>query len=98
MIVKLDLDPKLVWRAEAIAEKRGMSLAQLVAVALVPPKSEQAPQTVAAQRTRLGVIELHSEGFTDAEIASRVGRVEGHVARVRRAAGLKANRRPHVGT
>jgi hypothetical protein len=90
VIVKLDLDPKLVWRLEESAERAGLSVSQMLAQAFQPKVSAV---SVAAERTRSEVIRLHSEGLADEEIAVRVDRVKEHVARLRRAAGLKPNRR-----
>lgn len=90
MIVKLDLDPKLVWRLEEQAEAEGVTVAQIVARAFAPRSTVQGS---AGDRTRAEVARLHGAGLPDAEIAVRVGRVQEHVARVRRGLGLKPNRR-----
>ncbi len=93
MIVKLDLDPKLVWRAETAAEREGKTLSQYLSGILREPETVRhgrVPEPV-SERTRLEVIRLHGEGFTDTEIALQVGRVREHVARLRRGAGLKPN-------
>lgn len=53
---------------------------------------------VAEPGRRIGdvILGLVREGLCDAEIAGRTGMLVGHVAEVRRAAGLPANRRyPH---
>lgn len=86
MIVKVDMDPRVLWQVEARAEKLGLSFSayvcQLVGERVAPAKGFE---------TRDQVVRLHGEGLSDEAIAERVGRVVGHVARLRRAAGLKRN-------
>lgn len=94
MIVKVDLDPKLVWRLEAAAEKRGMSFNDFAAARLLMPESVShgLVSVSRADETRRRVVALHADGLTDEEIAASVDRVKEHVARLRRGAGLKPNK------
>lgn len=89
MIVKLDLDPRVVWRLSEIAERRGVTESVVVAE-LVGTRPRTARQD-AGEVTRKKVIELHAAGLSDREIALSVGRVVEHVSRVRKAAGLPRN-------
>lgn len=97
MILKIELDPKLVWRLDEVAERRGVSAAELAAE-VVEKAFVQRPSklALAGERTRAEVARLHAEGLTDVEIAERIGRVQEHVARTRRVLGLKPNRRRRV--
>ena len=93
MIVKLELDPKLVWRLEEQAEKGGQSLSQYVAdlVTLRSPAPKLRPGSRAAE-----IVRLHGEGWTDVEIAERLECVRAYVTQVRNRHGLKSNRRRKV--
>lgn len=96
MLLKVDLDPKTIWRIEERAEFNECTVAEyLVQVAehgVAAPRSWRTTEQQGAEtRSRVGA--LHAEGFTDAEIAARVGRVREHVASVRRKLGLKPNKR-----
>ena len=88
--MNLDLHPKVKWRLQDLAERAGISVEEVITDAVMPRESAQ---SVAAARTRAEVVRLHGLGLTDEEISARVDRVQGHVARLRRAAGLKPNKR-----
>lgn len=90
MIVKVRLDPRVAWKLTDAAEARGLALGEYLAKLVTPAET---PKEVAAERTRANVVMLHAQGLTDEEIAARVNRVREHVARLRRAAGLKPNRK-----
>lgn len=90
MNVVVCLDPKVGWRLTDDAERRGLTLGEYLAELVTPRVS---PPPVSAAQTRDDVVALHAEGLTDTEIAERVGRVREHVARLRRAAGLKTNKK-----
>lgn len=96
MLVKLDLDPKIVWRLEEQAESEGMTIGEFVGQAVTygikAPRKWHTNQ-FQGEITRQEIARLHAEGLTDAEIAQRVDRVREYVADVRRKLGLKANRR-----
>lgn len=98
MMVKLRLDPKLVWRLEEQAEKAGLTFNEHAA-ALLEGKRQGLWSTsrAAGALTKQRVAELHAEGLSDSEIAVRVERVIEHVRFVRRNLGLKPNRRRKVG-
>lgn len=95
MIVKLELDPKLVWRLEELAEKGGQSLGQYIAdlVTLRAPAPRLRPGSRAAE-----ILRLHGEGLTDVEIAERLECVRAYVTQIRNRHGLKPNRGQRVGT
>lgn len=88
--VKVKLDPRAVWKLEDTAEKRGMTLGEHIAE-IVTPRVSKVHEN--GDRTRSEVARLHALGLADEEIAARVDRVQEHVARLRRAAGLKPNRK-----
>lgn len=88
--MKLDLHPKVVWAMDELAEKRGVSVADLVTEAVLPKMRKP---SLVGEKTRADVVRLHGEGLTDIQIAARLGRVPEHVARLRRAAGLKPNKK-----
>lgn len=92
MLVKLRLNPKLVWELSDQADRAGLTLSELVALRLSPEPVE-VPERGWSELTRERVAHFHGQGFTDEEIAARIGRVVGHVARVRRGLGLKINKR-----
>lgn len=95
MVVKLNLDPKLVWRLEDEAEAAGMDLSEYAGLLLQGArvaKSSHSTRVEAGAETRRRIGDLHAKGFTDAEIAAEVDRVQEHVARLRRGLGLKPNR------
>lgn len=95
MEVKIKLDPKLVWQLSEEAEQIGSTPSRIIGGILTARYALEPvmPQSVALMHTRHAVAHLHAEGFSDEEIAVRVDRVVGHVARVRRELGLKPNRR-----
>lgn len=93
MNVNVRLDPKLVWVLTDKAEEKGLTLPEFLGELAARAVPRPSAKSIAAEHTRNEVARLHGEGFTDAEIAARVGRVQEHVARVRRGMGLKPNRR-----
>ncbi len=96
MIVKLDLDPKLVWRLEEAAERDGVTMSDYAIQVLCGDRAVRQPhakRVAAGVETQRKIAELHAQGLTDAEIADRVERVQGHVARLRRRLGLAPHRR-----
>lgn len=95
MIVKLDIDPKLVWQLNDESEQIASTPSRIVGGILSSRYSLKAVPTQDAglMRTRDAVAHLHAEGCTDVEIAARVDRVLPRVARVRRELGLKPNKR-----
>lgn len=92
MEVKLRLEPRVLWRLTEMAERRGMRLSEFAVDVLERQLPRASGRQVQAQETRDRVLALHGEGFTDKEIAAQVGRVEEHVARLRRVAGLSPNK------
>lgn len=92
MIVKVELDPKLVWRLTDEAEKSGMSLPAYLAD-LVVLKAPTAP--VPRSQRQQDIVRLHAEGLSDVEIAERLECVRAYVVQIRRRHGLKPNRRRH---
>lgn len=96
MILKVELDPKTIWRLEERAEFNSCTVAEYLArVAehgVAAPRAWSTNEQQGAE-TRARVRELHAEGFTDAEIAARIGRVREYVALVRRRLGLAPNKR-----
>lgn len=81
--MNLSLHPRVVWRLNELAERAGLSVEEIISDAVMPRESAQ---SIAAARTRAEVVRLHGLGLTDEEISAQVDRVEGHVARLRRAA------------
>lgn len=99
MIVKLELDPKLVWRLEEQAEKAGLTFNEHAAARLEGKRQGLwSTSRAAGEITKKRVAELHAQGLTDAEISAAIERVIEHVAFVRRNLGLKPNRGQRVGT
>ena len=98
-MMSVKLDPKLVWRLGELAEARGLSTSEVVAELLAGGASPAGKVylTTEGDQTRAEVARLHGLGFTDEQIAERVGRVREHVARVRRRLGLKVNREKVTG-
>lgn len=93
-MMSIKLDPKLVWRLSGLAEARGVSESVVVADLLqsVVPADRAGLRTAEGERTKAEVSRLHGLGFSDEQIAVRVGRVREHVASVRRGLGLKMNK------
>ncbi|MBL5974824.1 MAG: hypothetical protein D3X82_13950 [Candidatus Leucobacter sulfamidivorax] len=90
MIVRIDLDPKLVWKLTEHAERAGVKLPEYLAgmIALKSPTS-----LVKRGSRQEQIIKLHGEGFTDHEIAERLECVRAYVTQIRGRHGLKPNRR-----
>ena len=86
----LDLHPKVEWRLQDLAERAGISVEEVISDAVMPKEHHL---SASGEHTRVEVVRLHGLGLTDEEIAAQVDRVQGHVARLRRAAGLKPNKR-----
>lgn len=90
MIVKVDLDPRDLWRLADEAEKAGMSLPDYMRSLLVlKSRSVPVPKTPRQRQ----IIELHADGLSDVEIAARVDCVREYVVQVRRRHGLSPNRK-----
>lgn len=103
--VTISLPGRLVWDLMGLAEKRGVSVAELIRAAVFdPPKPKPKPKpkpdvepVVAppnpAQLVRLAIRDYVLDGLDDAAIAATIGRSNGWVAQVRRSYGLPPNRR-----
>ena len=92
MILKVDLDPKLVWKLGEVAEKNGVTVDQLVAGVLVN-RLQLRRMTPRKPERQARIVELHGEGFTDVEIAEQLECVREYVVQIRRRHGLKPNRK-----
>ena len=92
MILKVDLDPKLIWRLGEVAEKNGVTVDQIVAGLLVN-RLQQRRVTPRKPERQARIVELHGEGFTDVEIAEQLECVREYVVQIRRRHGLKPNRK-----
>jgi DNA-directed RNA polymerase specialized sigma24 family protein len=92
VILKVDLDPKLIWRLGELAEKNSVTVDQLVAGVLVN-RLQLRRATPRRPERQARIVELHGEGFTDVEIAERLECVREYVVQIRRRHGLKPNRK-----
>lgn len=92
MILKVDLDPKLIWRLGEVAEKHSVTVDQLVTGVLVN-RLQLRRMTPRKPERQARIVELHGEGFTDMEIAERLECVREYVVQIRRRHGLKPNRK-----
>ena len=94
LVLKVDLDPRLLWLLNDEAEQIGSTTQSIVAGMIRGRYSGfRVPDGDVRVETRDIVARLHAKGHTDAEIAAHADRVVGHIARVRRQLGLKPNRR-----
>lgn len=93
MNVTVRLDPQVLWKLTEKANRRGMTLKEFAADVLEQQLPKAQKRQAAARATEERIRVLHGEGFTDAEMAAQVDRVQEHVARLRRSMGLKANRK-----
>ena len=85
MLIKVDLDPKLVWRIQARAAEKGITPGQ----ALRDELSTRRNTLEYRGRVRSRVL----AGLCDADIAAELNRTPGEIARVRRLENLPANPR-----
>lgn len=89
MIVKLDLDPKLVWRLDTEAERQGMKLQDYLVGLAIKERDRKSVMPMTERQER--IVELHGEGFTDVEIAEQLGCVRAYVTQIRGRFGLESN-------
>ena len=92
MILKVDIDPKLIWRLGELADKNGVTVDQIVSGVLVN-RLQLRKVTPRKPERQTRIVELHGEGFTDVEIAERLECVREYVVQIRRRHGLKPNRK-----
>lgn len=85
MIVKTELTPYEVWRLESEAERRGLTLPELLRVAAIV--------LVKGDLMKDPLRELHAIGLCDADIGRQLGMTSTGVAARRRRLGLPAHPR-----
>lgn len=92
MILKVDIDPRLISKLEDFAEARGVK-PSVLAGHILTQKLTLRKMTPRKPERQARIVELHGEGFTDAEIAERLECVREYVVQIRRRHGLKPNRK-----
>ena len=84
MIVKVDLDPRVLWKLEDVAEKQGLTLAEYVAQLAAAEVERPVVRVDWWEGSANRCIRLMDAGRTNAEIVAVLGLRPNTVARRRR--------------
>lgn len=84
MIIKSDIDPKVVWKLEEVAEKRGLTLGEYVAELASAEVERPVVRVDWWEGSANRCVQLMDAGRTNAEIVERLGLRPKTVARRRR--------------
>ena len=84
MIVKTDIDPKVVWRLEAVAEKQGLTLSQYIAQLATAEVQRPVVRVDWYEGSANQCIRLFEYGLNNTEVVDRLGLSLATVKRRRR--------------
>jgi hypothetical protein len=92
MRVTVDIPDSVWWRASQRAENEGIRVADVIHTAVLNMAGQESVRQIQTRARRNAVVALALEGHPDKAICEYTGEDREYVARVRRTAGIKANR------